>query len=106
MQEVLHRRHADGAPEALEEAIALGESQLQAGPADADAKKRQHALCLALGHRLRSVPQHDVERAATLYTRAAEIDPACPVARLCPSFGTGPTDPIEAEKLVTTQGPA
>ena len=31
---------------------------------------------------------------------------ACPVARLCPSFGTGPTDPIEAEKLVTTQGPA
>ena len=31
---------------------------------------------------------------------------ACPVARLCPSFGAGPTDPIEAEKLVTTQGPA
>ena len=31
---------------------------------------------------------------------------ACPLARLCPSFGAGPTDPIEAEKLVTTQGPA
>ena len=31
---------------------------------------------------------------------------ACPIARLCPSFGAGPTDPIEAEKLVTTQGPA
>ena len=29
---------------------------------------------------------------------------ACPVARLCPSFGAGPTDPIEAEKLVTTRG--
>ena len=28
------------------------------------------------------------------------------VARLCPSFGEGPTDPIEAEKLVKTQGPA
>ncbi len=31
---------------------------------------------------------------------------ACPVARWCPSYGTGPTDPVEAEKLVTTQGPA
>ena len=31
---------------------------------------------------------------------------ACPVAKVCPSFGAGPTDPIEAEKLVTTQGPA
>jgi endonuclease-3 len=31
---------------------------------------------------------------------------ACPLAKLCPSFGAGPTDPIEAEKLVTTQGPA
>jgi len=31
---------------------------------------------------------------------------ACPLARLCPSFGAGPTDPVEAEKLVTTQGPA
>lgn len=31
---------------------------------------------------------------------------ACPLARLCPSFGVGPTDPIEAEKLVKTQGPA
>jgi endonuclease-3 len=31
---------------------------------------------------------------------------ACPLAKLCPSYGTGPTDPIEAEKLVTTQGPA
>jgi endonuclease-3 len=25
---------------------------------------------------------------------------ACPVARLCPSFGLGPTDPAEARKLV------
>jgi endonuclease-3 len=31
---------------------------------------------------------------------------ACPVARWCPAFGTGPTDPVEAEKLVTTQGRA
>lgn len=32
---------------------------------------------------------------------------ACPVAKWCPSFGVdGPTDPIEAEKLVRTQGPA
>jgi endonuclease-3 len=31
---------------------------------------------------------------------------ACPLARLCPSFGTGPIDPDEAEKLVRTQGPA
>lgn len=31
---------------------------------------------------------------------------ACPVARWCPSFGLGPTDPVEAEKLVTTQGRA
>ncbi len=31
---------------------------------------------------------------------------ACPVARWCPSYGAGPTDPVEAEKLVTTQGPA
>ena len=31
---------------------------------------------------------------------------ACPIAKLCPSFGAGPTDPVEAEKLVTTQGPA
>jgi endonuclease-3 len=31
---------------------------------------------------------------------------ACPVARLCPSYGIGPTDPVEAAKLVTTQGPA
>jgi endonuclease III len=31
---------------------------------------------------------------------------ACPLAKLCPSFGEGPTDPIEAEKLVKTQGPA
>ena len=25
---------------------------------------------------------------------------ACPIARLCPSFGEGPTDPVEAAKLV------
>ncbi|MBC7594759.1 MAG: endonuclease III [Kineosporiaceae bacterium] len=31
---------------------------------------------------------------------------ACPVAHWCPSFGIGPIDPIEAFKLVTTQGPA
>ena len=31
---------------------------------------------------------------------------ACPVARWCPSYGIGPTDPVEAEKLVKTQGPA
>ena len=31
---------------------------------------------------------------------------ACPLARLCPSYGAGPTDPVEAEKLVRTQGPA
>lgn len=31
---------------------------------------------------------------------------ACPVAHWCPAYGTGPIDPIEAAKLVTTQGPA
>ncbi|MFI5429231.1 endonuclease III [Aeromicrobium sp. UC242_57] len=31
---------------------------------------------------------------------------ACPVAHWCPSFGEGPTDPVEAAALVTTQGPA
>lgn len=31
---------------------------------------------------------------------------ACPVARWCPAYGTGPTDPVEAAALVTTQGPA
>ncbi len=30
---------------------------------------------------------------------------ACPLARLCPAYGAGPTDPVEAAKLVTTQGP-
>lgn len=30
----------------------------------------------------------------------------CPLARTCPSFGEGPIDPVEAEKLVKTQGPA
>jgi endonuclease-3 len=30
---------------------------------------------------------------------------ACPVARWCPSYGTGPTDPVEAERLVRTEGP-
>ncbi len=30
---------------------------------------------------------------------------ACPLARLCPSFGEGPTDPVEAAALVTTEGP-
>ena len=31
---------------------------------------------------------------------------ACPVARWCPSYGEGPTDPAAAEKLVRTEGPA
>jgi endonuclease-3 len=31
---------------------------------------------------------------------------ACSVARWCPSFGDGPTDPVEAAGLVRTQGPA
>ncbi|MFS0885882.1 endonuclease III [Aeromicrobium sp. 179-A 4D2 NHS] len=31
---------------------------------------------------------------------------ACPVAKWCPSYGIGPTDPEVAEALVTTQGPA
>jgi endonuclease-3 len=31
---------------------------------------------------------------------------ACPVARLCPSFGEGPTDPIKAQKLLRTEGRA
>jgi endonuclease-3 len=31
---------------------------------------------------------------------------ACTVARWCPSYGEGPTDAAEAEKLVRTQGPA
>ncbi|MFT4262197.1 MAG: endonuclease III [Nocardioides sp.] len=30
---------------------------------------------------------------------------ACPVARLCPSFGEGPTDPEVAAKLLRTEGP-
>lgn len=31
---------------------------------------------------------------------------ACPVARWCPSYGEGPTDPEVAAKLVRTEGPA
>jgi endonuclease-3 len=31
---------------------------------------------------------------------------ACPVARWCPSYGEGPTDPVKAEKLVRTEGRA
>jgi endonuclease-3 len=30
---------------------------------------------------------------------------ACPVARWCPAYGEGPTDPAEAQKLVRTEGP-
>jgi endonuclease-3 len=30
---------------------------------------------------------------------------ACPLARLCPAYGTGPTDPALAAALVTTEGP-
>ena len=29
---------------------------------------------------------------------------ACPLARMCPSFGIGPTDPVVAAALVTTEG--
>ena len=29
---------------------------------------------------------------------------ACPVARWCPSYGEGPTDPVKAAKLVRTEG--
>lgn len=29
---------------------------------------------------------------------------ACPIATLCPSYGEGPTDPVEAAKLVKTEG--
>lgn len=31
---------------------------------------------------------------------------ACPIARWCPSYGIGPTDPAEAEALVTMEGRA
>ncbi len=31
---------------------------------------------------------------------------ACPVAKWCPAYGEGPTDPIAAEKLVRTEGRA
>jgi len=31
---------------------------------------------------------------------------ACPLARMCPAYGEGPTDPAEAAKLVTTEGRA
>ncbi len=31
---------------------------------------------------------------------------ACPLARLCPSYGEGPTDPEQAAKLVKTEGRA
>ena len=31
---------------------------------------------------------------------------ACPVARLCPAYGEGPTDPVAAAKLITTEGRA
>ncbi len=31
---------------------------------------------------------------------------ACPLARLCPAYGEGPTDPDEAAKLVRTEGRA
>ena len=29
---------------------------------------------------------------------------ACPVAKMCPSYGAGPTDPVAAAKLVRTEG--
>lgn len=31
---------------------------------------------------------------------------ACPLARLCPAYGEGPTDPVEAAKLVKSEGRA
>jgi endonuclease-3 len=31
---------------------------------------------------------------------------ACPIAKLCPAYGEGPTDPVVAEKLVRTEGRA
>jgi endonuclease-3 len=31
---------------------------------------------------------------------------ACPLVKLCPSYGAGPTDPVEAAKLVRTEGRA
>jgi endonuclease-3 len=31
---------------------------------------------------------------------------ACPLARLCPAYGEGPVDPVEAAALVKTEGPA
>jgi len=31
---------------------------------------------------------------------------ACPLARLCPAYGEGPTDPVKAAKLVRTEGRA
>jgi len=31
---------------------------------------------------------------------------ACPVARWCPAYGAGPTDPVAAAALIKTQGPA
>ncbi len=31
---------------------------------------------------------------------------ACPLARLCPAYGEGPTDPVAAAALVRTEGPA
>jgi endonuclease III len=30
----------------------------------------------------------------------------CPLDRLCPSYGEGPTDPVQAARLVTTEGRA
>lgn len=30
---------------------------------------------------------------------------ACPVARWCPSYGIGPTDPVQAARLLKTSGP-
>jgi endonuclease III len=30
---------------------------------------------------------------------------ACPLSRMCPAYGTGPTDPVAAAALVTTEGP-
>ena len=52
-----------------------------------------------------AVPSPDLARSPALPRRNPACG-ACPVARLCPSYGEGPTDPVTAAKLVKTQGRA
>ena len=49
-------------------------------------------------------PPRDLARPAPL-PRQAPACGACPIARWCPSYGEGPTDPVVAEALVTHPGP-